>query len=244
VAGEEALTFAPVEAFPIYQLDQGEPFDLLAWYNLVGGAGYLLWLVAYVLVIRRGAIDRTYAIPFVAICLNFTWEAMDSFFLPDPVPFFEWVDRAWFLLDCAIVWQLVRYGKKEQTIPEIRNNFYAVVAGTMVLAFVGQYAFVDTFHDTLGFIAAFVINFVMSVLFVFFFFARRDDRRGLSLGAAWCKLLGTALASVQCVFLLPKIHPLTPVAYSVVGPYAFFHVLFVGILLVDGIYLYLLMRSR
>ena len=76
----------PIGTFPIYQLDQGQPFDLLAPYNLLGAIGYALWLVAYVLVIRKGFKDKTYAIPLIPICLNFTWEFMDSWVLPDEVP--------------------------------------------------------------------------------------------------------------------------------------------------------------
>ena len=47
-------SLVPVGTFPVYQLDQGEPFNLLAPYNLVGAVGYALWLVAYILVIRKG----------------------------------------------------------------------------------------------------------------------------------------------------------------------------------------------
>jgi len=126
-----ALAMVPVGTFPVYQLDQGQPFNLLANYNLIGAVGYLLWLVAYVLVIRQGKRDKTYAIPLLPICLNFTWEFMDSWVLPDPVSFWKWIDRAWFLLDVAILGQLLRYGRKEQVIPEMKRYFYPVVAVTL-----------------------------------------------------------------------------------------------------------------
>lgn len=233
----------PVGTFPIYQLDQGEPFNLLAPYNLIGAVGYALWLVAYILVIRQGHRDRTYAIPLVPICLNFAWEFMDSWVLPDQVLFWKWVDRAWFLLDVAILWQLLRYGRKEMRIPELQRFFYPIVAVTLLLAFWGQYTFVTTFHDSLGFIAAFAINTVMSVLFPFFYFARRD-LRGLSWGAAWCKLFGTALASIQCVFLFPIIHPLEKVPYTDLSPDSFFYFMFLTIFAFDCVYVGLLWRAR
>lgn len=236
-------SLVPVGTFPVYQLDQGEPFNLLAPYNLIGAVGYALWLVAYILVIRKGFKDKTYAIPLLPICLNFTWEFMDSWILPDPVYFWKWVDRAWFLLDVAILYQLFRYGRKEQKIPELQRWFYPIVIVTLLLAFWGQYTFVTTFHDTLGFIAAFAINLVMSVIFPFFYFARRD-LHGLSWGAAWCKLIGTGLASIQCIFLFPKIHPLSPVAYSPLSPYSFFYFLFVAIFVFDCVYVGLLWRAR
>ena len=36
--------------------------------------GDVLWLVAYALILWKGFKDRTYGVPFLAICLNFTWE--------------------------------------------------------------------------------------------------------------------------------------------------------------------------
>jgi branched-subunit amino acid transport protein len=243
VIADALAALNPVGTFPIYQLDQGEPFNLLAPYNLLGAIGYALWLVAYVLVIRKGFKDKTYAIPLIPICLNFTWEFMDSWVLPDEVPFWKWVDRAWFILDVLILYQLFRFGRKEQRIPEIQRHFYPFVCVALLLAFWGQYTFVTTFHDTLGFIAAFIINLVMSVIFPFFYFARRD-LHGLSWGAAWCKLFGTGLASIQCVFLFPKIHPLSPVAYSPLSPDSFFYFLFFTIFLFDCVYVGLLWRAR
>ena len=237
----------PIGTFPIYQLDQGQPFDLLAPYNLLGAIGYALWLVAYVLVIRQGRRDKIYAIPLLPICLNFTWEFMDSWVLPDQVLFWKWIDRGWFFLDVAILWQLLRYGKDAQTIPELKRWFYPIVVVTLLLAFWGQYTFVTTFHDTLGFIAAFVINLVMSAIFPFFLFGRRGEEkmRGISLPAAWCKLFGTGFASVQCVFLFPRIHPLPEeVAYSPLSRDSFFYFLFIAIFLLDCVYVALIYRER
>src|SRR6187549_3410919 len=131
---------------------------MAVWYNWVGAIGAACWLIAYVLVIVRCQKQATYGVPLVAICLNCTWELMDSFFLPDPVPVWVIIDRSWLLVDLAIVSQLFRFGKKEQLWPEVRRAFWVVVMVTLCFAFVGQYAWVTTFHDTLGIVLAFVIN--------------------------------------------------------------------------------------
>jgi hypothetical protein len=213
------------------------------WYNWVGGVGAVCWLFAYIITIIHGFRGKTFGIPFLAICLNFTWELMDSFTLSDPIFLWRMIDYLWFSMDVLIVYQLFRFGRAEQKIPELRQGFYWILPITLLGAFVGQYAWVTTYHDTLGLMLAFVINLVMSALFLSFFFERRDSGRGLSLSVAWLKMLGTALSSVQCYFLLPLVHP---VADSTTGfpTYAFFWFLFFGCFALDCVYIALVIRWR
>jgi hypothetical protein len=234
---------SPVGRWPLYQLETGEPFDMSAWYNWVGAVGAACWLAAYVLVIVQGHKQATYGVPLLAVCLNFTWELMDSFFLPDPVAIWKIIDRAWLLVDLVILSQLFRYGKAEQVWPEVRRAFTALLPLLLCLAFVGQYAWVTTFHDTLGIVLAFVINLVMSALYLPFYFKRRGSGKGLSLPVAWLKMLGTALSSLQCYFLIPLIHPVAP-STTRLGTYAFFHFLFVACFALDVLYVVLLSARR
>jgi hypothetical protein len=46
------------------------------------------------------------------------------------------------------------------------------------------------------------------------------------------------------VFFLPVIHPLEPVAYSKLGPYAFMYFLYVAIFIFDAVFVFLLWRAR
>jgi hypothetical protein len=45
---------------------------------LMLGSG-TFWALAYVLIIRRGFLDETYGMPFVALCANVSWEFIFSF---------------------------------------------------------------------------------------------------------------------------------------------------------------------
>jgi|GEM_PF-1178360 len=236
------LAASPVGRWPLYQLDTGEPFDMAVWYNWVGAVGAACWLAAYVLVIVQGHKQASYGVPLIAVCLNFTWELMDSFFLPDPVAIWKVIDRSWLLVDLLIVSQLLRYGKAQQLWPELRRAFTVLVPVLLCLALVGQYAWVTTFHDTLGIVLAFVINLIMSALYLPFFFARRESGKGLSLPVAWLKMLGTALSSVQCYFLIPLIHPVAP-STTKLGTYAFLHFLFVACFALDVLYIVLSSRA-
>jgi hypothetical protein len=51
-------------------------FDIL----LVGSG--VLWTITYLLIIRRGVLDRTYGMPLVALCANLSWEFIFSFVFP------------------------------------------------------------------------------------------------------------------------------------------------------------------
>lgn len=232
---------SPIGRWPVYQLETGEPFDMAAWYNWVGGVGAASWLAAYILTIHLCFKQKTYGIPLVAICLNFTWEFMDSFLLSDPIFLWKMIDYLWLFMDVVIVYQLLKFGQKEQLIAEIKRGFYWVATATMLAALLGQYSWVTTFHDTLGLVLAFVINLIMSALFIFFFFSRRATGRGLSLRVAWLKMAGTALSSLQCYFLLPLVHPVESSA-TMFPAYSFFWFLFLSCFALDCVYIALLTK--
>jgi hypothetical protein len=184
---------------PLYRVDPANPaFNPLTWYNLVGALGCMFWVAAYVAILVQCFRDRTYGLPLVAICLNFGWEILASFVFPNPVALWHLFDRAWLAIDVLLVYQLLRWGRAEQQIPELGRFFYGVVALTFALGVWGQYAFVDSYRDRLGLVAAFGVNLIMSVLFVFFYFARRASGRGLSRAGAVCKLCGTLGTAIEC----------------------------------------------
>jgi hypothetical protein len=217
-------------AYDNHALDVTQP------YNIIGGVACALWTVAYIQIWRQARKDQAYGVPLVCICMNVTWEVIYSFFAPDPSWLWLLLDRSWFVFDLFIVYQLLRYGRANQNIPEIRTHFLLIVAGTLVLALIGHLTFRATIRDPLGLIAAYIINFVMSVLFVFLALARRSTK-GLSWSGAWLKAIGSFGAAVQCVYLIPLVNDAPPSQY-------FLYFLYGGITLFDAIYLYLLWSFR
>jgi hypothetical protein len=215
----------------LYTLDNVDPraVDMLAWYNVVGALGCVLWILAYAFAIRKGFQDKAPGFPLVAVSLNFAWELLASLVFPNPAPLWHFFDRAWCVVDVVIVYQLLRYGPALQKVPEVKRHHHALAVITFVLGFIGQYTFVDTFRDRLGLIVAFGINLVMSVAFVAMFLARREHGRGISVGAAWCKMLGTLGTSIQCHYVaryldpeLPNLHFMTFLCASIFAVDAFY----------------------
>lgn len=215
---------------------ENHALDVTQPYNVVGGVACALWTVAYVQIFRQAQKDRAYGVPMLAVCMNITWEGIYSFFAPDPSWLWLLLDRSWFVFDLLIVYQLVRFGRQNQLVPELKQHFPAVLVGTLLLALVGHLTFRATIHDPLGLVSAYVINFVMSVLFVFLVLHRRSTR-GLSWSGAWLKAVGSLGASIQCYFLIPLVNDAFPTQY-------FLYFLYGGIALFDTIYICLLWTFR
>lgn len=157
------------------------------------GSGFF-WTVAYILILRRAAKDRTYGMPLAALGANIAWEFIFSFVLPHKSPQLQ-VNYVWFAFDVAILWQTFRYGRAEQAHPWLRKNFPLVLVGTLVTAFFAVYTLTLEFSDWHGMYAAFGQNLMMSILFVGLLL-RRDDIRGQSLWIAIAKWIGTVLPCI------------------------------------------------
>ncbi len=190
-------------------------------------------MVAYYLVIRVGFREKSYGIPLVAILLNLSWELIYTFIFPPEMLIKRVLFGAWFGIDMLVFYQLLRYGKRVQVIPDIQRHFYAIVFLTFLWTFVGHLTFRVTFSDLGGVRVAFMQNMVMSVLFVFMLFSRRD-LRGLSYGAAWFKMIGTLIISVSD-FLMVR---------GSQAEYGFMTFLYVSIVIFDAFYLGLFTRER
>ncbi len=202
--------------------------------DILAVAGGIFWLIAYVLMIRKGFQDSTYGIPLLAIMLNFTWEIIYTTIYPPSARGEWWMRLIWLLADVPNVWLLVRFGKASQKIPYIRAHYYVALVATFVLCFVGHLCYRDAGAYMGGTQSAYIINYVMNVLFVFLYFDR-PDAKGLSYGGAWTKMLGTACISLANVPLWPQ----DPRA-----PRFFLYYLFAACFLFDVFYIFLLRQAR
>jgi len=216
-----------IPTFPRQDQFAGE--TLTKWLSLVGA---VLWIIVYFVIVRAGFLAHSYGIPALAICLNITWEFIFSFVFPPESKVARAIYVAWFLLDCIVLYQLFSYGGAEQTIPEIQRGFPLLVAGIIVLAFIFHYTFHKFSTDPDGGAAAYIINLVMSVLFAFLLFARRDQH-ALSHCAAWLKMLGTGLMSLSDLIRM----------FVTKKPIPFMIFLYLSTFLFDVIYLFLIYAS-
>jgi hypothetical protein len=231
----KGVTLAQQNSILLSHIDQGLEDPIRYPYFLIGVLGCALWTIAYVVLIRRAILDKVNTLPMLAICLNFTWELMAVFVLPNPSRAWTVLEWSWVVIDVGLVALLWVHGPNALA-PHLRRYFRPFLPIVLLACFAGQLTFVFTFGDLLGFIVAFVINLVMSALFIAMYFQRGARGLGLSYPAAWLKMLGTACTCIQCAALLPAIRPDIP-------SWSFLYFLYITIFVLDAIYVALLHKG-
>jgi hypothetical protein len=209
------------------------------------------WTIVYVDGIRIGFRDRSYAIPFYALALNFAWELLYTYFgfRTNGVTVQNVFNAVWFAFDVGILYTYFKFGRKDFSSnnvlktdtesgvkpPHSKTAFIAWSVLGLVTAFGVQYAFRREFGvSKAAAYSAFPQNLIMSILFIGML-VRRGGSEGQSLTIAVNKWLGT---------LAPTI------LYGAIGeggfPRGSFLILTVGLLcsVFDVIYIFLLAKTR
>ena len=217
-----------------------DPFAPLNWYNAIGAAGCILWMAAYYFIIVQGFRDKAYGMPMLALALNITWEFTAFVFCERPVALWAWIEGIWLGIDLVILYQFIRYGRREALPSGLSHQFYPLTIITLAGCFIFHYTWLKFWDDKLLFVNAFIINLVMSILFIQLWWKRHPSDKGLSIPAAWCKLAGTALTSIQCGIFLPLAMGTPAFRES----WAFTWFLYVAIFIADCVYVYLLYHGR
>jgi len=205
------------------------------------------WTVVYIEGIRIGFRDKSYAIPFYALALNFAWELLHTIFgfRANGVTVQNIFNAVWFTFDVGILYTYFKYGRKY--FLKRLNDPSADANGTDKSAFVAwsvlgiitalavEYSFIKEFGVAVGAgYSAFLQNLLMSILFIGMFF-KRGGSKGQSLSLAINKWIGT---------LAPTI------LYGILGeggfPHGSFLILVSGICcsVFDLIYIRLLTRTQ
>ena len=165
--------------------------------------GGIFWTLTYILIIRHGFKDRTYGMPLAALCANISWEAIFAFIHPHSPPQL-YINYAWFVLDVIIVFQFLKFGKKEFSKLSL-GQFYSLFLVAIAVSFATILFVTYAFHDRLGAYSAFGQNLMMSALFLAMFF-RRDTLRGQSFLISLFKMLGTGISSMAFYLYQPISH--------------------------------------
>ena len=205
----------------------------------------LCWTITYILIIKRGFQDKSYGMPMWPLAINISWEFIYSFVAPVSPPRIVEVHIVWFLFDCIIVYQLLRYWKNHITGVSDKA-FYAYTALAFVTSFIGvlflQYdmitlrGVIDGFPEGFGIhYSAFGSNVIMSILFINMLWAR-NDVSGQSIYIGLAKGIGTAMAALRN-FLYPEVATL-PNSNELLFPF-----FYLAIITFDIIYIILLYRK-
>ena len=195
--------------------------------------GFLLWGVAYAILVVRIPRHRFVEIPFLAVCGNVTWEFLWGFvwhveMLGETL---QWFYRLGCLLDVFILACVFRYGAKQVSLPVLKRSFAPLVVASLL----GWTAFYWTFKEQgydlpLGSNSAYLVNVVMSILYIHLVLRVRDTE-SFSADIGWLKGAGTGMVTVFVFLAYPENR--------------FVQTLGVATALLDGAYLVLLaLRKR
>ncbi|MCB1049998.1 MAG: hypothetical protein KDC71_05310 [Acidobacteria bacterium] len=194
-------------------------------------AGCVLWVVVYVLVIKKIRQRQFVEIPLIGVTANIGWEFIWSFiFQPDMGKLVLIGYAAWFFLDCYIFYSLLKYGYKQLQTPALIKHSKLLIVG-LTIAWAAIIITLETSgYDTpIGTISAYWDNLVFSAAYVLLALTL-NDKTLLSKAAGWCKGLGTGLISIAVCIQWPDNQ--------------FLKVICILTASLDALYLYLLHRVQ
>ncbi len=169
--------------------------------------GCLMWVVAYVILIRNARRYRSMDMAVVAVCSNFAWEALWSWaFKTDMGWFLVWTYRAWFFLDIYIFWLTLKYGASQASTPSLARHFKPATWATLGAFCVVYYFFIAEGHDTLigansAYIAQLLVSGPCLILLL-----KNPALTGLSFNVAWLRSFGTGANTVFMYLHYPANH--------------------------------------
>ncbi|WP_439489358.1 hypothetical protein [Algoriphagus sp.] len=149
------------------------------------------WIIAYIEALRVGFRDKSYGIPFLTLALNFSWEVYYTYqgYLVFGSHVSTYVNCFWVLLDVGILYTYFKYGINEVKVGKVA--FYSQGIAFLIVCFVIQHVAFQQLGIVNGALyVGYLINFLMSFLFVRMYF-RRPDLKGQSLLIAIPKCIGT-----------------------------------------------------
>ncbi len=200
------------------------------------GVGCYMWVVVYVMYIRGIFKNKFIEAPIFAACGNIGWEFTWSFLeKTDMGPLLQWCYQIWFFFDLVIFYGVVRYGWKQVKTKAFHPFLRPLLVVIAIFHGFAFYYMAQSGLDTsIGANSAFLLNFTLSVLYVFVLFQQRDlgNLVHVSLWIAWLKMIGTG---TNTVFM--NIHA----AYA---DNHFLHFLSIATTTVDCVYIYLLWRMK
>lgn len=135
---------------------------------IIVGIGTLCWVISYIAIIRHGFKTKFLEMPVFVAVGNIAWEFIWSFvFKTNMGEFYLWGYRAWFFLDLAILYLVIRYGAKQFNIEVMRSYYKPIVVGLLLFFGFFFYYFVKGGYDTpIGATSAFFLSIGISTLYI------------------------------------------------------------------------------
>ncbi len=178
----------------------------------------VFWIGAYILILRGSFRNKIHYMPVAAMCGNIAWEfilgldifpACPAYWANCPENIMQPATLAAALLDAAILYTIIRFGRTQFSWPEVRKYFPALVFGGVSLAFLIIYGVMSQMYTINvynapvdGMVPEYIVAglqgglytgwglaLMMGILFIAMFIVR-GDLRGQSIWIALFMFLG------------------------------------------------------
>jgi hypothetical protein len=196
------------------------------------------WIIAYVLIVRRSLLDKTYGVPVIAMCGNIGWEIIYGLNII-PVCKVSATDCSQIILqirdflamsvDVAILFTILRFGAAQfERFPNVKKYWIPLVLFGVTVATGLVYLIESTFYvlkaegDLLkympillqgGLYTGFALEFDMDILFVGMLLSR-NSVAGQSLYIALTKMFGSIFAYIS-IYIANEHTPLINFMFAV-----------------------------
>ena len=166
----------------------------------------LTWTGVYLIIIYRLWKDHAPSMPWVCLCMNFSWEFQFAFLVPYPEPITRWGIYLWVVFDAVMYCLDLRYGKMfyHKRFAQYDWAYYIIKVSLFVIIFVTILMMNPQWPklpDSPMF-AAYLMNAMMSMIFCAHMFLR-ETVEGLSIWVAILKCIGTLAPTAIGLYWMP-----------------------------------------
>jgi hypothetical protein len=224
-----------------------EPAGVVVRAAMVIGC-YVLWNVAYVLMMIQGRREKSYGMPTIgsaavlAICMialygPFSNESHLFYYKNNYLTLSVWIISL--VLQLGVYFQCIYYGRQHtHLVPEVAKHFAAVAIGLLLVMTITFWNFIVYYQDYYVNEICPIAVLISSAAFLGTLYAR-PDLRGLSVTVAWMLAIGDLLLYAAIV-LGDITDPFPDAAFG----YGFIYWIFFVTLVLNFIYAILITRRR
>jgi hypothetical protein len=163
------------------------------------GLGGVLWVVAYLIIIKDIRKYKFVEMPVFFACANIAWEFLWGFVFDDKInmgSFYVWAYRAWFFADLFIWISVIRYGYKQISLEPLKKYARPIFLVLTTAFFFILYAFISNELDNpMGAQTSYLLNFGISIVYITTWL-RIGHEQKYSKAVAWMKMLGTLFYTI------------------------------------------------
>ncbi|TGK59346.1 hypothetical protein EHQ27_00920 [Leptospira wolffii] len=177
------------------------------WENVFLLLGVVFWAYMYAVLMIEPFKKKFVEMPVFIACGNIIWEFLWGFVFQEPMGvILLWGYRLGFFLDIFIFYHVIRFGKKQISLP-ISDGGYRLLLLVLVVSWG---ALIYTFHQGgydlfTGSNSAYILSVIISGLYPILFL-KMSDARLFSYPVAWAKFLGNLFFTIFIFLYFPEQH--------------------------------------